>query len=234
VVEVPGFEVAVRYVPSVEGAAAGGDWYDVVPLAGGKIGIGIGDVMGRGVAAAAVMGRLRYATRAYAVEGESPELVLARLNHLVLRTRDAELATMTYAVMDPANGELTVSSAGHPMPLIVRENGAAEFATCPIAPPIGVAGGAAFSRERLTLAPGDTIVFYTDGLIEERGEDLDVGMRRLQESIPASCKSALEIAESIAQALLPDSGPTDDAAYLVIRRMPAGVPASPSQVSIVH
>lgn len=170
-------DVAVRYLPARD--EVGGDWYDVVPLPGDRVGIVIGDVVGHGVRAAAVMAQLRTALRAYALDGYGPAAVLERLDRLLQLTHRTGMATVAYAVLDPAGDELCFASAGHPPALLVGADGA-RFAETPVFPPLGARPHPTYEQTSIAIAPGTTVLLYTDGLIEQRGEPLGVGLERLR------------------------------------------------------
>lgn len=214
--DIPSVDVAVRYVPSVDGAQVGGDWYDIIALPGGQVGMGIGDVMGHGTDAAAIMGQIRYAIRAYAFDGDPPDVVLDRLNQLMMHPATSEMATMLYAVYDPRTGALEYATAGHPPPLLIDAAGEHSFLDAPGGPPIGIAEHARFPRAHASLQPGSTLVFYTDGVVEVRGENLDTGLQRLSDAIPATIVDAASVAEAISRSINME-GAADDAAYMVVR-----------------
>jgi PAS domain S-box-containing protein len=228
---IPSVDVAVRYVPSVDGAQVGGDWYDIIPLPGGLVGMGIGDVMGHGTAAAAIMGQIRYAIRAYAFDGDPPDVVLNRLNQLLMHDGGAEMATMLYAVYDPRTGALEYASAGHPPPLLVHPDGQRTFLNDDAVggPPIGIVEHTKFGRARAMLEPGSTLVLYTDGVVEVRGENLDVGLQRLVDAIPEQVASAAIVVDAIAGAML-SQGSSDDAAFMVVR--PTAAPDAPLRMEL--
>jgi putative methionine-R-sulfoxide reductase with GAF domain len=163
--DVAGLSIAARYIPGVDDAHVGGDWYDVLPLPGARTGLAMGDVMSRGLRAAASMGQLRTALRAYALDGDPPARVLDRLDRLVRGMDEREMATVAYAVLDPASGELRYSLAAHPPPLVVSAGGEARFLDGVRSGPIGVASGIGYEEAGATLMPGDSLVLYTDGLV---------------------------------------------------------------------
>ncbi|MZD55499.1 SpoIIE family protein phosphatase, partial [Streptomyces sp. SID5606] len=171
--------VAATYHPGGTEAAVGGDWYDVITLGGGRTALVIGDVMGRGVRAAAVMGQLRTAVRAYARLDLPPHEVLQLLDGLATEIDANQIATCVYAIHDPNEGRLVYASAGH-LPILVRdENGTVQRADEPTGPPLGT-GGWVHTSGSISLAPGSTAVLYTDGLVERRDEDLDEGIAALE------------------------------------------------------
>jgi len=219
---VEGLEVATRYLPGTAGTEVGGDWFDLIPLSTGRVGIVIGDVMGRGVTAAAVMGQLRAAARAYATLDLPPDEVLARLDDLVRGLDDPDrdkLVTCVYATWDPGSRRCCVANAGHLPPVVTGPRTA--LLTAPTGVPLGV-GGAAFTAHELTIEPGQALVLYTDGLVEHRGRDLEAGMTELC-ALLGPLDGDLEAAcDALLDALRPPGGYDDDVALLVIR-VPAGL-----------
>lgn len=213
---VPGITLDARYVPG-EDAGVGGDWYDVFKLPSGLIGIVIGDVVGNGLSAAVVMGRLRSALRAYALDNESPSRVLEKLDRKMTHFESNAMATVSYAVFNPETDELHLSSAGHPAPVLVVPGEAAAVVDALVDPPVGF-GLAEQARRSSTfdLPPGTAIVFYTDGLVERRGSTIDAGMERL---CRATVTAPAEIMCEKVMADLVGSGPaSDDIALLVMSR----------------
>ncbi|HEX6234820.1 MAG TPA: SpoIIE family protein phosphatase [Jiangellaceae bacterium] len=210
------FAVQVRYRPSGGRSGVGGDWYDVIELSGGRVGLVIGDVMGHGLAAAAFMGQLRVALRAYATEGYSPSKVLERADGLLPTITGERIATLIYAIVDP-DGQFRYANAGHPPPLVVRRGKPAMYLVDGLSAPIGVGLPAASRDESVVrLDAGSTVLLYTDGLIERRDRHLDEGLTVLQDlmSRPASainelCDTALTIAL--------ESTPEDDICLLALQ-----------------
>lgn len=183
--EVPGVEMAARYLPGSDDAAVGGDWYDVFPLPSGRTALVVGDVMGKGVSAAAGMGRMRSALRALALADESPAAVLTGLDRLVAATEEPEqIVTLVYAVVDPRTGAVVASDAGHPPVLLHRAGRATELLDVgDAATPLGVPEER--GEQRFTLGPGDLLVAFTDGLVESREHPLSEGLDRVQRSLDA-------------------------------------------------
>ncbi len=180
---VPRLELAARYLPSVEATAVGGDWYDVLRLPDGGVALVIGDVVGHGVQAATVMGELRNGLRAYILEGHGPAAALVRLDGLVEATHGARMiATVLVLLIDPAGRRLRFASAGHLPPLLVGETGGAAFLAGGLVAPLGMVGRTPVEEAVEPIGPGDTILLFTDGLIERREESLDRGLSRLRAS----------------------------------------------------
>ncbi|MDP9346793.1 MAG: SpoIIE family protein phosphatase, partial [Actinomycetota bacterium] len=176
--DTPGVALSAHFSSGAEGTAVGGDWFDAFPLPGGRVGLVIGDVSGRGVDAAARMGQLRSVTRAYAIEGHRPAEVIARLNlyHQALRADD--LTTLVYAVVEPDRGRLRLVSAGHPPPALVLPGARARLleGACPA---LGIAEICDAPEIVVDFPPGATLALYTDGLVERRREGMRPGMSRL-------------------------------------------------------
>jgi serine phosphatase RsbU (regulator of sigma subunit)/anti-sigma regulatory factor (Ser/Thr protein kinase) len=216
--QIAGVATDVQYRAGGDGDV-GGDWYEIIPLAGGRVGMAIGDVVGRGVRAAAMMGHLRMALRAYALEGESPALVAERMAEFVRTLDRDQMSTCVYAVLDPATGELRCANAGHPPPLVLAGDGHAAFLTGRPGLPLGVSAEHAYPEIRTTLAPGSTLLLYTDGLVEKRGEPLDVGLERFREVVAGAPSGPVkELCEQVLAALV--EAPGDDVALLAVRVLP--------------
>ncbi len=180
---ISGLTTSARYVPG-GGNAVGGDWFDLFPLAGGQVGIVIGDVSGHGLSAAIVMGRVRSALRAYALDGAGPETVLTRLDHKLQHFDAGAMATVAYGVLDPTYRRLRIACAGHLPPIVAdTRSGAARPMPLTVDPPIGVASWRSRQVTEVDLAPGSVLCFYTDGLVERRGQDLGAGIERLAQLV---------------------------------------------------
>jgi len=178
--QLPGLEIAARYQPARVGTGIGGDWYDVFPLAGGQVALVIGDVMGHGVAAAALMAQMRTALRAYALEGHEPVAVAERLNQLLVPLRPTSMTTLAYVVLDTEHELARMVSAGHPPPLLSMPGQAPRYLEVVGDPPLGVASGHRFTEHTFALPADSLLVMVTDGAIEVRGEPLDDGLERLR------------------------------------------------------
>jgi serine phosphatase RsbU (regulator of sigma subunit) len=176
---VPGLALAARYLPATTGAEVGGDWYDVLPLADGRVGLVIGDVVGHDIEAASVMGTLRHVLRAYAWPGGGPASVIRRVDELALGPQPGALATLVYAIYDPSRRELAWSSAGHPPPLLVRPDGRTDYLLGANSTLVGVGPDVDRTEQTATLDVGATLVLYTDGLVETREDSLTDGLERL-------------------------------------------------------
>ncbi|MCY0936560.1 ATP-binding SpoIIE family protein phosphatase [Streptomyces sp. H34-S4] len=209
--------VAATYQPGGTEAAVGGDWYDVITLGAGRTALVIGDVMGRGVRAAAVMGQLRTAVRAYARLDLPPHEVLQLLDGLAAEIDASQIATCVYAVHDPNEGLLAYASAGH-LPILVRdEDGTVRRAADPTGPPLGT-GGWLHTSGTIALGPGSTAVLYTDGLVERRGEDIDEGVAALERALSGAQGTPAVICDRLMRALGVDADHDDDVAVLVLQQ----------------
>ncbi|MEU0290069.1 SpoIIE family protein phosphatase [Streptomyces sp. NPDC006147] len=208
--------VAATYHPGGTEAAVGGDWYDVITLGGGRTALVIGDVMGRGVRAAAVMGQLRTAVRAYARLDLPPHEVLQLLDGLAMEIDANQIATCVYAIHDPNEGRLVYASAGH-LPILVRdENGTVRRADEPTGPPLGT-GGWMHSSGSVPLGPGSTAVLYTDGLVERRNEDLDEGIAALERALTGATGSPQVVCDRLVRSAGVTPDHDDDVAVLVLQ-----------------
>ncbi|MFE9098051.1 SpoIIE family protein phosphatase [Streptomyces sp. NPDC007264] len=208
--------IAATYQPGGTEAAVGGDWYDVITLGGGRTALVIGDVMGRGVRAAAVMGQLRTAVRAYARLDLPPHEVLQLLDGLAAEIDANQIATCVYAVHDPNEGRLVYASAGH-LPILVRdEHGDVLRADEPTGPPLGT-GGWIHASGSVPLGPGSTAVLYTDGLVERRDADLDEGIAALEGALAGATGTPQVICDRLFRSAGVTAGHDDDVAVLVLQ-----------------
>ena len=196
---VPGVALDARYLPGVNGTTVGGDWYDAIALSSGRVAIAIGDVVGRGISAAATMGQMRSALRAILMQADDTGAMADRLNRFAHGLgNEAVMTTVVLAILEPSTGTLRYTNAGHPPPLVSPRTAAP--ASCGRA--IAADGGAriaALPRTQAVLEPGSTIALYTDGLVEEATEVLDVGLERLLQAgrdagpdVAATCERLLE------------------------------------------
>ncbi|MFJ6945991.1 SpoIIE family protein phosphatase [Streptomyces wuyuanensis] len=218
-------DVAYRYLPARAGV--GGDWFDVIPLSGARVALVVGDVVGHGLHAAATMGRLRTAVHNFSVLDVPPEELLGRVDELVAQIDNDEDtgngegqgitgATCLYAVYDPASGRLAVATAGHPGPAVVHPGGAVDFPRLPISPPLGLGAGVPGESAELTVPEGSRLVLYTDGLIEDRDRDLDIGLAALRTALSGPDLSPEATCAAVVDAMVPER-PRDDIALLVAR-----------------
>ena len=208
-------EVASRYLPASAHAGVGGDWFDVIPLSGARVALVVGDVVGHGIHASATMGRLRTAVRTLADVDLPPDELLTRLDDLVSPLSaeadagngdDAENdvgATCLYAVYDPVSRRCSLARAGHPLPALVTPDGAAGFLDLPAGPPLGL-GGLPFESTEIELPAGSILALYTDGLIESRDHDIDLGLERLRRALTHPEPSLETTCDNVLKAVLPD------------------------------
>jgi len=236
--EIPGVRLAARFEPGGAGVEVGGDWYDVLELDDGSIGLAIGDVAGRGVPAAAVMAQLRNALRAYAVELHRPSAALARLNRLAWIHEDSVMATVIYLVFDPTSGRVRLANAGHLPPLQANPDGSTLYLDGGRSLPLGVQGITTYTDAEYELSPGSTLLLYTDGLIEKRRRPIDEGLARL-----AACVGDHGDLEELCDRLLAQLGPSgeDDVTLLTlspIELVPEGLqltmPAEPPTLAALR
>lgn len=174
-----GLETGGRYEAGEQGVEIGGDWYDLIELDEDRVLLVVGDVSGRGLRAATTMAALRYAIRAYAAQSDPPETILTKLTHLISVAEDGQMATVLCALVDARQMEITLTSAGHLPPLLLSD-GHGSFIDGEVGLPIGVEAGTEYQSTTVTVAPGSTLVAYTDGLVEVRGESIDEGLERLR------------------------------------------------------
>jgi serine phosphatase RsbU (regulator of sigma subunit)/anti-sigma regulatory factor (Ser/Thr protein kinase) len=218
---VPGVAVAGRYIPTAS-AQVGGDWYDAFPLPAGRLGIAIGDVVGRGFHATAIMGQLRSSLRAFALHDYSTSEVLELQSNLLRSLDPHGSATLMYLVVEPDTTTVKLASAGHPAPLILPAGSQPFFAEVGPSVPLGTVRHPDYPESTLELADGATLVLYTDGLIERPGEHFDDGLGRLRRAAAsASASGDIEVlCDAIVGALLGNDATHDDAAVLVVRLQP--------------
>ncbi|MFE6618166.1 SpoIIE family protein phosphatase [Streptomyces sp. NPDC057740] len=238
-------DIAYRYLPAQSGV--GGDWFDVIPLPGSRVALAVGDVVGHGLHAAATMGRLRTAVHNFSALDLPPDELLSHLDDLVGSIDQKEAAesaagvvgaTCLYGIYDPVTRRYVVARAGHLAPALVRPDGTVTFPDVPAGPPLGL-GGMPFRTAEVCLAEGTQLVLYTDGLIEDRRRDLDVGMELLREALTGHPgRPPEDTCRHVLDSLLPRR-PKDDVALLVARTrgLPADriaewdVPPDPAAVS---
>jgi PAS domain S-box-containing protein len=214
--DLPGVSLAAHFRAGGHGIEVGGDWYDVIPLAGGRVGLVVGDVAGRGVAAAARMGQLRSVARAYALEGHTPAAFAQRMNVYHRALSPDELTTLVYAVIEPDVGRLRFVNAGHPPPLLVPARGTAQLLEG-VTPPLGVSDLPVHPETVVDFPPGSAVVLYTDGLVERRGEGVDTGLRRLLSAAGGSRDGLEALRERVVDSCLGPSSGDDDVTALFVR-----------------
>jgi phosphoserine phosphatase RsbU/P len=214
---VPGLEFAARYVPGAR-SGVGGDWYDVFTLPSGHIGVVIGDVVGHGLRAAVVMGRIRSALRAYALETDDPAEVLFRLDRKITVFEPGAMATVLYAVIEPGLAAMRVSVAGHPPPVLATPSEPGQLT--PLSPdvPLGVEPRTVRRSAKLEFPAGGLLLCYTDGLVERRGEPLNAGLERLCGQVKVG--PAEEVCARVMSVMIGTEPVADDVAVLAIARTP--------------
>lgn len=242
----PGVRIAYRYVPGSSGTEVGGDWFDVIQLAGGRVAFVVGDVMGHGLGAAATMGRLRTAVRTLAGLDMAPDELLRRVSELgddlAQNRSEGWMATAVYAVYDPSTHRCSIAQAGHLPPVLVEYHDDAgqcdaRLLDLPTGVPLGV-GGVRFETTEIDVPDGSVLVFYTDGLVESRGEDLGIGLERLRDTLCRRLDSLEDACDELLATLEPGREP-DDVALLMARLggLPAGSTAHwtfPAEASAVR
>jgi hypothetical protein len=222
-----GLAFATRFV-AAEHLAIGGDWYDLFTLPSGRLWIVVGDVAGHGLEAAIVMGRIRSALRAYALLDESPERVIDLVDRKVNHFEVRDIATLVCAVLDPPYETMTLVVAGHPPPVIAAPGQPTTLADVVTSPPIGTQLTDERRSTTIRLAPESVVAFYTDGLIERRGESLDDGLSRLGQAM--SLGAPEQVARDIMRKVIGSYVPHDDIALVVMSRN--GSPAAPNQSAL--
>src|SRR4051812_7288259 len=219
--DVPGLALAARYLPGAAGTEVGGDWYDVIPLADGRVGIAMGDVVGRGIPAASLMGQLRNGLRAYAIEGHSPAAVLERLDRLVQSLNPGRMATLLYMVLEPDGRNAVFANAGHLPALVVEDERKPRLLEGARGVPLGVLPYASFDETGARLEPASTLVLYTDGLVEERGISIETRLDELQRVASAPFEGPNELCQQLLHEMLPEGPGVDDVAVLALTTAPA-------------
>lgn len=215
--ELPGHALAVRYLPGQEGAEVGGDFYDAFPVGGGRFAVVAGDVVGRGIAAAADMGQLRASLRAYAFEDPSPARALERLDALIDGLGGVSFATVALLVVDVGSGSAEVALAGHLPPLVRAADGSCRRLEVRPGLPLGAPAGARESL-RFALQPGDLLLLYTDGLVERRASRLDDGIDQLCSLVSGGPGDPEALLDRVLAELVPGGHAEDDVALVALRR----------------
>jgi PAS domain S-box-containing protein len=229
-----------HYQPAGRDIHAGGDWHDIIALDDTRIAVIVGDVVGNGPVAAATMGKLSSALAAYLREGHGPAAALDRLSDYARRLGPAPGSTAICLVLDTATGELRGAGAGHPPPLLLEPDQVSiRFWTEPSGDPLGVPDAAPRTEARRRVSPGATVLLYTDGLVERRGEAIGDGLERLRGSVSEHLHTApADLLGAVLDGCLPESGPTDDVAVVIARYLPAAlrveVPAQPHQLGLMR
>ena len=217
--DLPGLDLAARYVPGSRFGVSG-DWYDVFVLPSALLGVVIGDVMGHGLHAATVMGRLRSALRAYALEDDDPAGVLARLDRKIQHFEPGQMGTVLYALLDPRTYAIRLANAGHPCPALAQPGVPTELVGLPVDPPLGVEPNTPRRSASLDLKPGALLCLFTDGLVERRNGDLDHAFDQLCGALTAhSIRTAESACAELMAGLIANEAPQDDVSVLAVKRL---------------
>jgi anti-sigma regulatory factor (Ser/Thr protein kinase)/putative methionine-R-sulfoxide reductase with GAF domain len=233
---VVGATVATRYLAARE--EVGGDWYDVIELPRGLLGIAIGDVVGHGIRAAALMGQLRTALRSYAMEGHGPARTLELVDRFTQSVGETAMATAAYALLDTESNVLRYATAGHMPPVVIGGEQPRLLEVTPAAP-LGAFPYGSCPEHTMSLAPGETLLLYTDGLVERRGVALSAGIDELV-TLVREASSAEEACQLAVDGLVPPEGPRDDVAIVALQNAPVPLelllrlPADPKVLSLVR
>ncbi len=212
---VPGLRLAARYLPGGAGSEVGGDWYDALALPGARLLLVLGDVAGRGVGAAATMGQLRSALRAYALDDVGPAELLARLNRFQLQLGIDAMATVVVLELNPEAGRARYANAGHPPPILLDADGDATYLDGALNAPLGAVQEASFATVDVALDAGSTVVLYTDGLVERRGRSLDEGFARLRAALSGRGRDPDALCDAIVEGTIGAAVCSDDATVVV-------------------
>jgi PAS domain S-box-containing protein len=215
--EVPAIETAARYLPAGQGSQVGGDWYDLVLQPDGRLLAIMGDVAGRGIAAASTMGQLRSALRAYAFDGHSPASLLERLNAFHAGLRPRGMSTVMLVSVDPDGRDIRYAKAGHPPALLLAPDGTETWLDQVKGPLLGAIDDVVYQEGTLQLEPGSTLILYTDGLVEHRGESIDRGFERLSAAAAGAPHELEAFCDHLAEHTLADPAVDDDVTLLVLR-----------------
>lgn len=218
-----GLEVVSRYLPAAKGVEVGGDWVDLVPLSAGRVALVVGDVMGKGIRAAAVMGQLRTAIRSYASLDLSPGQLMRQLNTLLAADLDTQMATCLYAVYDLVHGTLNYANAGHPPAVGVLAGQPSRLLTGPVGPPLGTVDFP-YTEQAVVVPPGEALLLYTDGLIERRDSNIEDRLADLQERIALHPRPTLAAIDDLVDGMVDPAHHEDDIAVLYVRQPPSEVP----------
>ena len=239
--KIPGMDVAVRYLPAGAGMEVGGDWFDMFELGDGRVILAMGDVVGRGVRAAALMGKLRTSLEAYAYDGRSPQEVVERLHSFMERQHRAEMATLLYVAIEADRGGAELTNAGH-LPMLIRStDGRARFVGREASPPLGALPYLRFEAVREAIEPGSVLVLFTDGLVEVRGTSIELRLEELRRAVEIGPSDPEALCANVLEKMLGGEEPHDDVALLILcfSRLPArgftlDLPAEPEALSSVR
>ncbi|MBG6102854.1 signal transduction histidine kinase/serine phosphatase RsbU (regulator of sigma subunit)/DNA-binding response OmpR family regulator [Micromonospora vinacea] len=236
--QLPGAVVASRYLPGSADVEVGGDWYDAIALNGDELVLVIGDVVGKGVRAAAAMGQLRNALRAYVLEGFDPGESLTRLNRLVGSTEGRSFATVVCLLFNPRTGRLRYASAGHPSPLLITGGDVAFLHDRALGPPVGALPGATYESVEGELPAGTRLLLYTDGLIEDRQLGIDASLAQLRIDAAVPSEHVVDLIDAVVERVT-GRPRRDDVAVLALEaaelnRFALRLPADPTRLSVLR
>ena len=221
-----GFRLAAHYMPAERPSLVGGDWYDAFHLPDGTLAVAVGDVVGHDLVAAATMGQMRNALRAYAFSEGPPGVVLGRLNALTAGLSEGALATAIYGRVDVERSTFSWAGAGHPPPLVISADGP-RFLEAPEGMMLGAEAESGYGDSAVPLPADAILVLYTDGLVERRDRDLDEGSAALLEAAAdLAGRPAVEVCTRLAGRMLPGGGHEDDVCLLVVQLTPPGQSAA--------
>lgn len=224
---IPGLEIASSYVAGTDGIEIGGDWYSIIAVGEDHFGFVVGDVSGKGVDTVAEMARARFTLRAYLLDGKSPAEALGKCSTQFDIAVDEHIVTVIVGLGTWATGEVVIANAGHPLPLLMTDDGI-DYVAMPVGPPLGV-GESSYESVTVTMPPGSTLLAFTDGLVERREEHIDVGMKRLADSVEEHRAQPLsDLVTSVLADLHNDDKAADDTAVLALRRSAVAAPGSPA------
>jgi GAF domain-containing protein/anti-sigma regulatory factor (Ser/Thr protein kinase) len=213
----PNVQLAARYLPGTDEVDVGGDWFDAILFPTGRLGLAVGDVVGKGVQSAATMAQLRNALRAFALDQMKPAATISRLNRLTEEIAESAFATVVYAVLEPDTGVCRFTSAGHPPPLLVHPDGSAEYIEGGRGLPLGTGASVRYRQATVELPVGSTVILYTDGLIERRSESIDEGLERLRIAAETAPGDPERLVEHVLEHVAGSEGRGDDIAVLAVR-----------------
>ena len=208
--QLPGVQAVARYQAGVKGVEVGGDWYDLIVIDERRLLLVVGDVSGRGLRAATAMAALRYGIHAYAAQGDSPSEMLSKLSSLISVKTSGQMATVLCALVDVEARTVSITSAGHLLPLMIHHDNA-EFMHADVGLPIGVDRRASYSSTTVPVPARATLLAFTDGLVERRGESIDVGLERLRSAVSRNGVPLEDLVTRVVEALR-DDGTQDDTA----------------------
>jgi serine phosphatase RsbU (regulator of sigma subunit)/anti-sigma regulatory factor (Ser/Thr protein kinase) len=216
---IEGVQLAARYLPGTAELDVGGDWFDAIPLPDGRLGLVVGDVVGKGVQAASTMAQLRNALRAFSLDRMKPSSTMARLNRLAEEVVETAFATIVYAVLDPDARVCRITAAGHPPPLVAYPDGRVELVEGGRGLPLGAGPDTKYSHAVLELPVGSVLVLYSDGLVERRGRTIDEGLDELRRAALDGPREPEELVEHLLARMVGDAERGDDIALLAVRLM---------------